>query len=146
MNNNNLVLKEILDIVKNLSIKVDKIEDKVDKIEDKVDKIEDKVDKIENEIIIIKKDINSLKDYRIEVKSYQNVNAKEYEKEITKWLYNYLINNNYSVFFYIPSYEELPRDILNIDNESKKLKTITDLDGVIISTNINPTEKKNERK
>jgi archaellum component FlaC len=52
MNNNNLVLREILDIVKNLSIKVDKIEDKVDKIE--------------NEIIIIKKDINSLKDYFIE--------------------------------------------------------------------------------
>ena len=55
MNNNNSVLIEILDIVKNLSIKVDKIEDKVDKIE--------------NEIIIIKKDINSLKDYFIKVKN-----------------------------------------------------------------------------
>lgn len=32
---------------------------------------------------------------------------------------------------------------MNIDNESKKLKTITDLDGVIISTNINPLHKKN---
>ncbi len=52
--NNNSVLREILDIVKNLSIKVDKIEDKVDKIE--------------NEIIIMKKDINSLKDYFIEFK------------------------------------------------------------------------------
>ena len=32
----------------------------------------------------MKKDIKSLKDYRTEVKSYQNVNSKEYEKKMTK--------------------------------------------------------------
>jgi chromosome segregation ATPase len=122
--NNNFVLKEILDIVKNLSIKVDKLQDKVDKLQDKVDKIE-------NEIIIMKKDIRTLQDHRIEVKSYQKINAKEYEKEITQWLYNYLINNNYSSFYCIPSYEELPRNIFNTNNETKKIKTVTDLDGVL---------------
>jgi hypothetical protein len=135
MNNKN-ISNEILNLVKNLSIKFDNLSIKFDNLSIKVDNIE-------NDILIIKKDIKSLKDHRTEVKSYQKINSKEYEKEMTNWLFHYLINNNYSLHFYIPSNKEFPRDILNVNNINQKIKTVTDLDGVIIGTTINPLHKKN---
>lgn len=135
MNNKN-ISNEILNLVKNLSIDLQNLSTKVDNLSIKVDNIE-------IDISIIKKDIKSLKDHRTEVKSYQKINSKEYEKEMTYWLFHYLINNDYSLHFYIPSNEEFPRDILNINNTNQKIKTITDLDGVIIGTTINPCHKKN---
>lgn len=94
--------------------------------------ISTKVNKIESDIELIKKDVNSLKEYRTEIKSYQLINSKNYEIEMTSWLYSYLIINNKSLFYYIPSNIEIKREIFN---NSKKRKTITDLDGVILGTN-----------
>ena len=54
---------------------------------------------------------------------------------MTSWLYNYLIINNKSLFYYIPSNIEIKREIFNNSNKTKEKKTITDLDGVIIGTN-----------
>jgi acetyltransferase-like isoleucine patch superfamily enzyme len=109
MSTNTIILQEILQQLSNISTKVDKIERKVDKIE---------------------RDVESLKEHRVEIKSYQSVNFKSYEIEMTSWLYNYLIINNKSLFYYIPSNIEIKREIFNNSN-----KTITDLDGVIIGTN-----------
>lgn len=54
-----------------------------------------------------------------------------------------MINNDYSLHYYIPTYEEFPRNILNINNKNQKLKTITDLDGVIIGSNMKNLYKSN---
>lgn len=124
MSTNAIILKEILQQLSVISIKVDKI-----------DKIESDIEIIKKDIHILKKDVESLKQHRVEIKSYQLVNSKNYEIEMTSWLYNYLIINNKSLFYYIPSNIEIKREIFNNSNKTKEKKTITDLDGVIIGTN-----------
>ena len=124
MSTNAIILKEILQQLSVISIKVDKI-----------DKIESDTEIIKKDIHILKKDVESLKQHRVEIKSYQLVNSKNYEIEMTSWLYNYLIINNKSLFYYIPSNIEIKREIFNNSNKTKEKKTITDLDGVIIGTN-----------
>ncbi len=172
MSNRNNV-NELIDLVKNMSSKMDekfeKIENEIvfikkdvkknieknieknNKLESVINKIENlsnKIDKIENEIVIIKKDtdkiqenVQSLLNYKTEMKSYQAINSKEFEKEVTNWLFNYFVNKNYSSHYYIPSYEEIPRNLLNVNATTKK--TLTDLDGVIVQTNMDPSKKRN---
>ena len=47
------------------------------------------------------------------MESYQLVNSKNYEIEMTSWLYNYLISHNFSLFYYIPSNIEIKRELFN---------------------------------
>ena len=144
MNNRNNNTREIYDVLKKILSRLDKMDERFDKMDERLDKMDKRFDKrfdkIENEIVLIKKDIGSLKQYEKEMKSYQSINSKKFEKEVTKWLYNYFINKNYSSYYYIPSNEEVPRNLLNVNANTKK--TLTDLDGIIIQTNLDPSKKK----
>jgi hypothetical protein len=111
--NNSVILREILNKISDMSIKIDNIE---------------------KDVKTLKDDVKTLKEYRTEMKSYQLINSKNYEIEILNWLYNYLILHNYSLFFYIPSNIEIQREIY-FNNNSNKKKTLTDLDGLIVGTN-----------
>lgn len=117
---NSIILKEILNKISDMSIRFDNIDIRFDIIEKDIKEIKD--------------DVKSLKQHRAEVKSYQLINSKNYEIEITNWLYNYLISHNYSFFFYIPSNIEIKRELFFKNNANKK-KVLTDLDGIIVGTN-----------
>ncbi len=131
MSNENNYKRELIDLLKKMSLKIDNIENEIELIKKDTKKID-----------VIRKNVQSLLNYKKEMKSYQAVNSKEFEKEVTRWLYNYFENNNFSSQYYIPSDKEIPRNVLNINTENKKIKSITDLDGVIVQTNINPSNKR----
>jgi hypothetical protein len=117
---NSIILKEILDKISNISIRLDNIENDIKILKD--------------DVKILKDDVKKLKEHRTEIKSYQLINSKSYEKEMTNFLYNYLISHNHSLFFYIPSNIEISRELFIINNSNKK-KVLTDLDGIIVGTN-----------
>ena len=116
MSTNAIILKEILQQLSVISIKVDKI----DKIESDIEIIKKDIHILKKDVESLKKDVESLKQHRVEIKSYQLVNSKNYEIEMTSWLYNYLIINNKSLFYYIPSNIEIKREIFNNSNKTKE--------------------------
>ena len=119
MNNSN-ILQEILNKISDMTVRFDYIEKDIREIKD--------------DVKLLKDDVMSLKQHRTEIKSYQSINSKNYEIEITNWLYNYLILQNYSLFYYIPSNIEIQRELF-FNNNTNKRKTLTDLDGIIVGTN-----------
>ena len=100
----------------------------------KISDIAVRIESIQKDIREIKYNVRSLNQHKIETKSYQSINSKNYEIEITNWLYNYLILKNYSLFYYIPSNIEIQRELF-FNNNTKIRKTLTDLDGIIVGTN-----------
>jgi len=122
------ILNEILN-------KLNTLTNKVDKIDGDITVLKTDVAILKTDVAVLKKEVSGLKQHRTEIKSYQIINSKNYEIEITNWLYNYLIIHNFSYFYYIPSNIEFPRELFINNGNIKQKKTLTDLDGIVIGTN-----------